>query len=46
MKEFREAWLGDRTQEILDRAKESEARDADLGPAREVKGLGWVEDGS
>lgn len=43
LREFREDWQSERTREILERARESESRDADLGPAREVGVYGWVE---
>lgn len=44
LKDFRDNWQGERTQELLARARESEKKDGDLGPAREVRAWGWRED--
>jgi hypothetical protein len=41
VKQLREEWLSEQTQQLFSRARESKERDGDLGRATEVARWGW-----
>lgn len=43
LRTFAEAWESDDTKRVLERARESESRDANLSRSEEVPKWGWVE---